>query len=189
MKVVGISGSPRAGGNTECLVKECLNEFSEHGWVTMEFFLSGKEIKPCLGCEGCLESGVCGIGGDDSALLFKELESCDAVIIGSPSYFRNVTAQLKAVFDRTWPYRKYIEGKPGGAISVGRGEGGGNSNVIMIIYNFLLSCGGLPVPGELNGVTARADMPGDILLQENRLRQARILAQNVMKYAEKIRGG
>ena len=70
---------------------------------------------------------------------------------------------------------------------VGRGEGGGQSNVLMIIYNYLLSSGALPVPGELNGLSAKADKPGDILTQERRLEQARILARNVMKYAEKLR--
>ena len=190
MKVVGISGSPRKGGNTECLVKECLNEFSEQGWTVSEFYLSGKNIKPCIGCETCVESHICVITDDDMAELYNELKSCDAVIIGSPVYYRNVTAQLKAAFDRSFSHNRsdLLMGKPGGAITVGRGEGGGQSMVLMIIYNYLLSCGALPVPGELNGLSARADKPGDILKQERRLKQARILAQNVIQYAEKLRG-
>ena len=190
MKVVGISGSPRKGGNTECLVSECLNEFAKHGWTVLEFFLSGKNVEPCNGCEICVESQKCVITDDDMAELFCELTSCDAVIIGSPVYYRNVTAQLKAVFDRSFSYKRsdLLMGKPGGAITVGRGEGGGQSMVLTIIYNYLLSCGALPVPGELNGLSARADKPGDIMKQERRLNQARILAQNVIIYAEKLRG-
>jgi len=190
MKVVGISGSPRKDGNTECLVKECLHEFAINGWTVSKFFLSEKTVSPCIGCETCVDSGICVIYDDDAACLFDELESCDAVIIGSPVYYRNITAQLKAVFDRSFAHKKQglLVGKPGGAITVGRGEGGGQSMVLSVIYNYLLSCGGLPVAGELNGLSARADKPGDILSQENRLRQARILAQNVMKYTEKLRG-
>ncbi len=190
MKVVGISGSPRKNGNTDCIVRECLNEFSKNGWVTSEFFLSDKTIKPCIGCETCVDTGICIISDDDAAVLFDELQSCDAVIIGSPVYYRNVTAQLKALFDRTFAHRtrNLLTSKPGGAIAIGRGEGGGQSMVLTIIYNYLLSCGGLPVAGELNGISARADKPGDIMSQQNRLRQARILAQNVMNYAEKLRG-
>lgn len=189
MKVVGISGSPRKDGNTECLVNECLNEFSRQGWLVSEFFLSSKIIKPCIGCETCVENNVCAITDDDGAALFEELASCDAVIIGSPVYYRNVTAQLKAVFDRSFAYKRsdLLMGKPGGAITVGRGEGGGQSIVLTVIYNYLLSCGALPIPGELNGLSAKADKPGDILLQERRLNQSRILARNVMDYAERLR--
>ena len=189
MRVVGISGTPRKGGNTECLVKECLNEFAKQGWTISEWLLSEKTIKPCIGCDSCVDSGICVITDDDAGSLYAELIHCDAVIIGSPVYFRNVTAQLKAVFDRNYPYGyRTLEGKPGGAIAVGRGEGAGQATTLMIIYNYILSCGGLPIPGELNGLSARADKPGDILTQERRLKQAHILAHNVMKYAERLRG-
>ena len=190
MKVVGISGSPRKDGNTECLVSECLNEFVECGWEASTFFMSEKTVTPCSGCEMCVENGICVIDDDDAALLFNELSSCDAVVIGSPVYYRNVTAQLKAVFDRSFARKQgdLLMGKPGGAIAVGRSEGGGQSMVLTIIYNYLLSCGALPVPGELNGLSAKADKPGDILSQDRRLDQTRILARNVMKYAEKLSG-
>lgn len=189
MKVVGISGSPRKGGNTECLVRECIDEFTRHSWTTSEIYLSDRTIKPCIGCESCVESGICVVANDDAKLLFEELASCDAVIIGSPAYYRNVTAQLKAVFDRSFAYssNKILMGKPGGAIAVGRGEGGGQSIVLTIIYNYLLSCGALPISGELNGLSARADKPGDIMMQERRLNQARILARNIIEYTEKLR--
>ena len=190
MRVVGISGSPRKGGNTECLVGECLREFALNGWETTEFFLSGKTIKPCIGCETCVKGNACAIMDDDAADLFGALASCDAVVIGSPVYYRNVTAQTKAFFDRTFAHieRGLLRGIPGGAIAVGRGEGGGQGMTLSVIYNYLLSCGGLPVAGELNGLSARADKPGDILLQSNRLRQARVLAQNIMAYAQGLRG-
>ena len=188
MNVVGISGSPRKGGNTESLVTECLREFSAHGWAVSAFYLSEKTIKPCVGCETCVETGRCAVTGDDAAALFDTLMACDAVVIGSPVYYRNVTAQLKAVFDRSFACgRGLLEGKPCGAIAVGRGEGGGQSNTLMVIYNYILSRGGLAVPGELNGLSAKADKPGDIVRQEKRLAQARILAQNMIKYAEKLR--
>jgi multimeric flavodoxin WrbA len=187
MKAMGVSGSPRAGGNTECLVRECLKEFRENGWETSEFFLSGKRVSPCTGCETCAETERCAISGDDAEGFFAELRGCDAVIVGSPVYYRNVTAQLKALFDRTFAYRgdNPLKGKFCGALAVGHGEGGGQALALTIIYNYFLSCGGICVPGELNGVSARADEPGNVLLQENRLRQARALARNIEKYSAK----
>lgn len=188
MKVIGISGSPRRDGNTEILVREALKPFCEKGWEVTEFFLSSKTINPCIGCESCNETGSCVIEGDDMGLLISELESCDALIIGSPAYYRNVTAQLKALFDRSFVFknRGLLAGKLGGAIAVGRGEGGGQSLVLSIIYNYFLSSGALCVPCEINGLSARADKPGDILKQENRLRQARVLGENIIKYSEMV---
>jgi multimeric flavodoxin WrbA len=94
-----------------------------------------------------------------------------------------------AVFERHYACKKMrpLRGKPGGAIAVGRGTGGGGQAIaISVIHNWLLSCGAICVPGELSGVTAAADKPGDILQQENRLKQARILGENVMKTALKV---
>lgn len=186
MKVIGISGSPRKDGNTEILVREALKPFYEKGWEVTEFFLSEKTINPCIGCETCIETGTCTIEGDDMELILSELEGCDALIIGSPAYYRNVTAQLKALFDRSFVYKKgrLLEGRLGGAIAVGRGEGGGQSLVLSIIHNYYLSSGALCVPCEINGLSARADKPGDILKQENRLRQARVLGENIIKYSK-----
>lgn len=191
MKVIGISGSPRKDGNTEILVREALKPFYERGWEVTEFFLSSITIKPCIGCETCIETGKCVIEDDDMELLISELEDCDALIIGSPAYFRNVTAQLKALFDRSFVFknRKLLAGKPGGAITVGRGEGGGQSLVLLIIHNYYLSEGAICVPCEINGLSARADKPGDILKQENRIRQARVLGENIIRYAEMLLRG
>ena len=82
-----------------------------------------------------------------------------------------------------------LEGKAGGAIVVGRGTCGGQTITINAIYTWMLSCGVICVPGELNGVTAVASEPGDILKQENRLRQAEILGSNVLNVAKKLRSG
>lgn len=189
MKVLGISGSPRKNGNTEILLKYALEPFRERGWDVSEFLLSEKTVNPCCGCDGCEGTGRCMIQDDDMSILYDEYESCDALIIGSPAYYRNVTAQLKSVFDRSYAVKskKPLKGKAGGAISVGRGEGGGQSLVLSIIHNFYLSMGGICVPGELNGLSARADKCGDILGQERRLQQARGLGENVMACAELIR--
>ena len=117
MKVIGISGSPRKDGNTEILVRKALEPFYEKGWEVVEFFLSSKTINPCIGCETCNETGICAIKGDDMELLLRELEDCDALIIGSPAYYRNVTAQLKALFltEALLQERKIVRRETGGS--------------------------------------------------------------------------
>jgi len=101
-------------------------------------------------------------------------------------YYRNVSAQLLSVFDRLYAVHveRPLEGKVGGAIAVGRGTTGAQAITINVIYTWMLSCGLLSVPGELNGVTAVADKPGDILNQPNRLKQAEILGSNILKVAQ-----
>jgi len=183
MKVLGISGSPRAGGNSEILLNAALQPFIEIGWDVKKVLLSTSKIEMCIGCEICVEEKSCVIN-DDMCEVYEAFENCDAIIIAAPSYWRNVPAQLKALFDRTFATqgKKPLLGKLGGAIAVGRATaGGGQSKVLDVIHNFYLSAGVLCVPGELNGVTASADKPGDILAQPRRLAQARVLGENILR--------
>ena len=186
MNILGISGTPRKGGNSEILLNHALEPFAEAKWSIKEILLSEKKIEPCIGCESCVERKTCFMS-DDMNEIYEAYEWCDALIISSPAYYRNVTAQLKAVIDRTFAVKNQsLKGKLGGAISVGRStSGGGQTNVLGSIYNFFLSSGMLCVPGELNGVTVSADKPGDVLAQPHRLEQARILGRNIISYSIK----
>jgi len=188
MKVLGISGSPRKNGNSEILLQIALKPFEEKNWGVSTFLLSERRVAPCTGCDDCEKAGDCSIS-DDMVFLYEQFTACDAIIIASPVYYRNVTAQLKAVFDRSYAVRENqpLKEKIGGGIAVGRGTGGGQSIVLTVIYNYLLSSGAIVVPGELNGVSAVADQPGEILQQPKRLRQARILGENVLKCAISIK--
>ena len=98
-KVLGISGSPRKGGNTEILIKEALGVFAQEKHQTDTFFLSQKKVGFCLACGKCAKKGVCAVK-DDFQSLYEKVAWADALIIGSPVYMRNVTGQLKALFDR-----------------------------------------------------------------------------------------
>ena len=185
MNIVGISGTPRKGGNSEILLDAALEPFVNADWNVMKILLSEKKIEPCTGCETCVDTDKCSID-DDMNEIYNAFEKCNAIIISSPSYYRNVPSQLKAVMDRTFAARGTLRGKFGGAISVGRGSsGGGQCIVFNIVHNYYLSCGILCVPGELNGVAATADKPGDILSQPRRLEQAMILGRNILKFAER----
>jgi NAD(P)H-dependent FMN reductase len=109
MKVVGISGSPRRGGNTETLLREVLRGAEEAGAETRLFILSRMNISPCLHCDGCLAEGEC-VVKDDMWLIYPEIESLDALVLASPIHFYGVTAQAKAMIDRFQAFyaRKYV---------------------------------------------------------------------------------
>lgn len=189
MHVLGICGTPRPGGNSQVLLRAALAPLRDASWDVSEFLLSEKKVLPCIGCERCVTGGIC-VQNDDMAELYEAYAACDAVLIASPVYWRTVPAQLKAVMDRTFAVnrQKPLQGKVGGALCVGRGTGGGQAMTLGAIYNFYLSCGMLCVPGELNGVSAVADAPGDIAGQPRRLEQAACLGRNLLRYALALRG-
>ncbi|MGA7876711.1 MAG: flavodoxin family protein [Desulfoferrobacter sp.] len=99
MKILGFEGSPRRNGNTEKLVKAILQGAGEKGAETKHYKIAKMNISPCLGCMDCRESGVC-VHKDDMTHLYDEIQSSNAIIIGSPVYMWQVNAQTKTFMDR-----------------------------------------------------------------------------------------
>jgi multimeric flavodoxin WrbA len=109
-KILIINGSPRKK-NTYGLLKRIEKEFK---YDTIDFlYVSDYDVKPCVGCEGCLRKGICHIKDDASIILNKMIEA-DGIIIGSPIYLRQIPGNLKNIFDRgcAWYHRSPIVGKP-----------------------------------------------------------------------------
>ena len=100
MKVLGIEGSPRKNGNTEKLVNAILEGAGQNGAGTRFYKLAEMNISPCDGCFDCREKGICGIS-DDMQRLYDEIQASDAVIIGSPVYMWQMSAQTKTFLDRS----------------------------------------------------------------------------------------
>ncbi len=109
MKVLGIAGSPRRGGNTDLLLDEVLRGAASTGARTRVIYLGKLKIAPCQHCDACLSTGTCAIN-DDMAQVYGELEEADRVVIASPVQFMGVTAQMKAMIDRCQMFwaRKYV---------------------------------------------------------------------------------
>jgi len=99
MKIIGFNASPRNAGNTAWTINKILEGAKEQGAET-EAFHSGKlDINPCRGCLGCVESDRCVIN-DDMQKLYDALKEADALILGSPVYMGQMTAQAKTFTDR-----------------------------------------------------------------------------------------
>jgi len=99
MKVLGILGSPRVGGNSDILLDQALAGAREAGAEVEKIVLSKKKISGCLDCEKCNETGVCVIK-DDMLEIHKKILKADTVIHSVPLYFWAMTAQMKAYLDR-----------------------------------------------------------------------------------------
>ncbi len=109
MKVLGIAGSPRRGGNTGLLLAEVMKGAASKGAEVKTIILSDLNIDPCQHCDTCLLKGKCKIQ-DDMQMVYRELEQADRIVLASPLHFMSVTAQMKAMIDRCqalWA-RKYV---------------------------------------------------------------------------------
>jgi len=109
MKVLGIAGSPRRGGNTDLLLAEVMKGAASRGAEVKIIVLNDLTIAPCQHCDACLEAGKCRVE-DDMQMVYRELEQADRIVLVSPIQFMGVTAQMKAMIDRCqslW-VRKYI---------------------------------------------------------------------------------
>jgi multimeric flavodoxin WrbA len=109
MKVLGIAGSPRRGGNTDFLLAEVMKGAASQGAEVKTVILNDLEITPCQHCDACLKTGRCRID-DDMQMIYRELKEADRVVIASPIQFMGPTAQMKLMIDRCqalWA-RKYV---------------------------------------------------------------------------------
>jgi multimeric flavodoxin WrbA len=99
MKVLGIMGSPRVGGNSDILLDQALSGARDAGSETEKIVLSKKKISGCLDCQKCNETGICVIK-DDMQEIQKKILEADTIIHSVPVYFWAMTSQMKAYLDR-----------------------------------------------------------------------------------------
>jgi len=118
MNVLYLSGSPRKKSNSEFLLSRLM---AVTGGEMIK--LADLDIRPCRSCWACRKVGHCVIDDDMARVVVPKLLAANAVVLGSPVYFNNVSAQLKAMIDRTWALRGQLTDKVGGAVVVGRRYG------------------------------------------------------------------
>ena len=184
IKIIGIVGSPRIGGNTEVLVEEALKTAREMGAETEIIRLAEKEVKPCDACLTCRETGKCRIN-DDFQEIFDKMVEADGIILASPVYFGSATPQLMALIDRAgYVSRRSFESKVGGAIAVAR-RAGQNFTFAQILFFFLHQ--GMIVPGSTYWNIAFGRRKGDVLKDEEGLRTVRNFAKKMVWLINKIK--
>jgi multimeric flavodoxin WrbA len=102
LKAVAFNGSPRKGGNTELLLRTVLAELEKAGIQTELVPVGGTPLRGCIACMKCREPGPprCAITTDDMNRHLEKALAADIILIGSPTYFADVTAETKALIDR-----------------------------------------------------------------------------------------
>lgn len=142
MRVVAINGSARRGGNTAQLIETAFGPLREAGIECELVELGAKEVRGCTGCRTCFEKkdGQCHGRADFGNEVIDRLRDADAIILGSPTYFADVSSEMKAIIDRAG-YVSMANGgtyvrKPGAAVVAVRR--GGAIHVFDTINHFFL---------------------------------------------------
>lgn len=197
MNIVGLNGSPNKEGNTSFLVNKVLEECSIRGAQTIMLNV-GRIMgeQKCGFCTVCSNpcSGNC-YKGTKLEDVFEILKKADGIVIGSPVYFGSVSAQLKAMFDKTRKVRanKWLYNKVGLCVSVGASKYGGEETTIKAMHDMML-VNGMIIVGDgyidddcgHQGVCATRPAKDD----ENAIKRAVISAKRlveVCKATESIR--
>lgn len=102
MKALAINASARINGNTAVLLKHVTDELEKEGITTEIVQLGGKKVNGCIACYKCFEAknGRCAVEDDFANECIAKMREADAIILGSPTYFADCTAAMKALIER-----------------------------------------------------------------------------------------
>jgi multimeric flavodoxin WrbA len=150
IKVLGVSGSPRKGKNTEGLLRAAM-KVADPDVATEVISLSDFMISPCDGCNVCVREKRCPLdAGDDMGKLKEKLTNANAIVFAAPSYFGSVPGVMKNMMDRSRPLKMddhRLKGKVVSAIATAGLRYGGAEQVAESIVRFGLMHGMIVVGG------------------------------------------
>ena len=192
MKVLGISGSPRRGGNTEILVRLGLEVLGQQGVETEYLSLADHPVKPCLGCGGCFRSESHNCVQDDPAFegMVERFTEADGFLIGSPVYFGSATPQIMSLLDRIGYIARcrenFLRRKVGAAVVVARRAG---QNFTFAQLNYFLLINEMFVVGSTYWNVAFGREKGEVQNDAEGIATIKNLAANMAWLLKKLHAG
>ena len=182
MKVIAFNGSARKNGNTAILIKEILFELDTEGIETEMIQLAGKTIRGCIACGKCYmnKDKRCAVDNDFANECIDKMTEADGIILGSPTYFADVTAETKALIDRAGYVARansdMLQRKVGAAVVAVRRAGAIHA-FDTINHFFLISQ--MIVPGSSYWNIGIGRAIGDVEQDEEGLETMQILGRNM----------
>ena len=188
MKVLAFNGSPRKEGNTAILINQVFRELEKEGVETEMVPLAGKKIHGCIACYKCFENKdrSCAVKDDVANECIEKMIRADGIILGSPVYFADVTAEMKALIDRAGfvslandgLYRNKV-----GASVVALRRTGGISTLDSMNHFFL--AGQMIIVGRGIGIGRNI---GDVEKDEEGMQMVKTLGQRMAWLLKKVAG-
>ena len=189
MKVVGFLGSPRPDGNSESMLRRVFDVLESEGIETEVVRVGGRPLQGCLGCMKCYETrdGRCANNTDELNDYIEKMKDADGIIFASPTYFSDVTAEMKALIDRTGMVTRaggdLLRGKVGAAVVSARRSGAIHA-FDTINHLFLMSQ--MMIPGSSHWNIGFGGAPGDVLADEEGMETMETLGYNMAWLLKKI---
>jgi multimeric flavodoxin WrbA len=190
MKVLGINCSPRRGGNTEIIIREVFKALEKEGITTDFFQLGGKKVNGCIACMKCRKKadGKCHQDNEVINKCITKMVKADAIIIGTPTYFSDLSTEAKALIDVAgYALRSAgnpLKRKPGAAVVVMRRAGA--IHAFNSINQFFL-INEMIIPGSSYWNIAIGKDKGDVLKDEEGLKTMRVLGENMAWLMKKLK--
>lgn len=181
MKVLAINGSARKNGNTDILIGRIFNKLTSAGIETETVQFAGNVVEPCKACFACGGKENCVHRKDCFAEVFEKVKQADGILLGSPVYSANVSANMQAFLERAAVVcdmnPKLLKHKIGAAVVAVRR--GGALNAIDTMNHFLLNHE-MFVVGSTYWNMAYGQMPGDVLNDSEALANMDNLSENMI---------
>jgi len=182
MKVIAFNGSARKEGNTAILINYVLSGLKKEGIETETFNLSGEKFRGCNACGKCFETRDkrCVIKDDFLNGCLEKMVEADGIILGSPTYFADVSAEMKALIERAGFVAKanddMLRRKVGAAVLAVRR--GGSIHAFNTINNFFL-ISQMIIPGSNYWNMGIGLDKGEVELDQEGLRTMKLLGENM----------
>ncbi len=190
MKVVAFNGSARKQGNTAILINHVFTELEKEGIETELVELAGKKIQGCTACYKCFETKdrKCAIKNDIVNDCIEKMMEADGIILGSPTYFADITSEMRALIERAGftatANGSMFKRKVGAAVVAVR-RGGAIHAFDSINHFFLINQ--MIVPGSSYWNMGVGREIGDVNRDDEGIRNMRNLGENMAWLLKKIR--
>jgi multimeric flavodoxin WrbA len=191
MKVIAFNGSARKDGNTAILLNCALDVVNGEGIETELYQLSGKKISGCKACYKCFENKDqrCSVTDDILNECFEKMREADGIILGSPTYFADITTEMKALIDRAGLVARangeMFKRKIGAAVVAAR-RGGGIHAFDSINHFFLISQ--MIIPGSSYWNLGFGLKKGEVEKDKEALQIMTVLGENMAWLLKKVHG-
>ena len=182
MNVIAVNGSARKNGNTAALIDTVFEELQKEGIGTEMIQMGGSAVRGCLGCMKCFQNkdNRCIQNNDIVNDIIARMVEADGIILGSPTYFCNVSTELKALIDRAGlvgiANGALFKRKVGAAVVAVRRAGALH---VFNSINHFFTISQMIIPGSSYWNLGIGLLPGDVEKDEEGMRTMRTLGQNM----------
>lgn len=189
MKVTAFNGSPRKDGNTACLINHVFKALNAEGIETEMVQVGGNLIHGCTACLKCFEkkNGCCALKDDIVNECIEKMRQSDGIILASPTYFSDVTPELKALIDRagfvSMANGRFLKRKAGAAVVAVRR--GGEIHAFDTINHLFLICE-MIIPGSCYWNMGFGREKGEVENDKEGIKTMKVLGENMAWLLKKM---